>query len=123
MSWLTLAERVMKIASCTGITGKSLKSSSTSALPSISITITTEHSCPVALARWREHCKENICTVTNLGIFHLEAKCWRLHWRSSSKHKRDNGTYTDTGGQNILLCSHLLVRTGTKRQKGTEVST
>lgn len=48
--WLTLAERVMKIPRCTGITGKPLKSSSTSALSSIYVAVTAQHSCTVALA-------------------------------------------------------------------------
>lgn len=75
---------------------------------------------------WRaeEHiCKENICSITILELaFHLEAKCWHLPWGSVSKSKRNYGTYADTGGQNTLVCSHLLVITGNKRKKGTNVS-
>lgn len=48
---LTLAEGVMKISSCTGVAGKSPKSNSTSALSGISIAVTAQHSCAVALAR------------------------------------------------------------------------
>lgn len=50
-------------------------------------------------------------------LFPLVAKGWHLSWSTGSKCQRNYVTYVDTGGQNTLVCSHLLVKTGKEKKK------
>lgn len=50
-------------------------------------------------------------------LFALEARGWHLSWSTGSKCQRNYVTYADTGGQNTLVCSLLLVKTGKEKKK------
>lgn len=121
--WLSPAEGVMKIPSCTGATGKK-----PSPVQHLHCPVSPSQSPPSTLVPWHWHyeehiCKENICVFMILKfLFHLEAKGWHLHWSKGSKHQRDYSTYTDTGSQNTRVCSHLLVTTGKGKEEKNIVS-
>lgn len=80
-------------------------------------------SLPSTPAPWHWHaeehiCKENICSIMILKLLlPLEAKGWHLSWSTGSKCQRNYVTYADTGGQNTLVCSLLLVKTGKEKKK------